>query len=246
MEQRNIHMARVLGNTGDMRVRRSLFVEGQVVPDYFCPSHRAPEKTRRTGRTTRYYKEYDQRIAHGTFWVGKNDYAACCLANYSISVTHEIMAAVYNNSSARFRAGFINLPGGPGVVIHAWKYPRNWSNNKSIRDIKVDHAGLRDGSAHTFIAGEKRHNNRGVGGNTGGDNEGYAVGWDWDVLRYGDQMPMPNVNISGRVRFGSSHPGGVNFVFADGSVHTVPYSVDGIVFARMGHRADGVPFDVPW
>jgi prepilin-type processing-associated H-X9-DG protein len=39
--------------------------------------------------------------------------------------------------------------------------------------------------------------------------------------------------------FGSAHPGGVNAVFGDGSVHTINYDIDAILFNRLGNRSDG-------
>jgi prepilin-type N-terminal cleavage/methylation domain-containing protein len=243
LEQTNIHSADV-SSTGDLRVDRSLFVESQVIPEYFCPSHRAPEGPNRTGRTTRYYKEHPSAITHDSYKVGKNDYAACCLGNMSVASTRDL-TPFYQDSTA-IHADFPELPGGPGAVIRAWKYTRNWTGNKSTRDLTVGFADLRDGSSNVLVAGEKRHNEAGIGQSTGGDNEGYAVGWDWDVLRYADKMPLPNANVSGENRFGSSHPGGVNFVFGDGAVHLVPYTVDLHVFARMGHRADGSTYTPPW
>ena len=46
-------------------------------------------------------------------------------------------------------------------------------------------------------------------------------------------------------RFGSSHPSGINGLFGDGTVHYIPYSVDRVVFARMCHVSDGIPFQMP-
>ena len=36
--------------------------------------------------------------------------------------------------------------------------------------------------------------------------------------------------------FGSAHPGGLNAVFADGSVHTINYDVDLYIFNSLGTR----------
>jgi prepilin-type processing-associated H-X9-DG protein len=41
--------------------------------------------------------------------------------------------------------------------------------------------------------------------------------------------------------FGSAHPGGVNAVFADGSVHHVVYSINPVLFNELGNKADGFP-----
>jgi prepilin-type N-terminal cleavage/methylation domain-containing protein/prepilin-type processing-associated H-X9-DG protein len=46
--------------------------------------------------------------------------------------------------------------------------------------------------------------------------------------------------------FGSAHPGGINAVFADGSVHTISYTVDPNVFNALGHISDGSTFQQPF
>lgn len=47
----------------------------------------------------------------------------------------------------------------------------------------------------------------------------------------------------GFASFGSSHPSGLNVVFADGSIHLIDYSIDPTVFALLGSRADGLPIN---
>ena len=49
---------------------------------------------------------------------------------------------------------------------------------------------------------------------------------------------------AGVVNFGSSHPGGFNSVFADGSVHAIQYDIDPYVFDRLGDREDGQIVDM--
>jgi prepilin-type N-terminal cleavage/methylation domain-containing protein/prepilin-type processing-associated H-X9-DG protein len=44
--------------------------------------------------------------------------------------------------------------------------------------------------------------------------------------------------------FGSSHPSGMNAVFADGSVHQIQYSINQNVFNLLGHRSDGGVFQL--
>jgi prepilin-type N-terminal cleavage/methylation domain-containing protein/prepilin-type processing-associated H-X9-DG protein len=44
--------------------------------------------------------------------------------------------------------------------------------------------------------------------------------------------------------FGSAHPSGFNAVFADGSVHSIPYSISPNVFNALGHISDGSVVDL--
>jgi prepilin-type N-terminal cleavage/methylation domain-containing protein/prepilin-type processing-associated H-X9-DG protein len=51
-------------------------------------------------------------------------------------------------------------------------------------------------------------------------------------------IPLVPITVGG---FSSSHPGGSNFLFGDGSVHYLRTSIDAGVFRLLGNRADGVP-----
>ena len=44
--------------------------------------------------------------------------------------------------------------------------------------------------------------------------------------------------------FGSVHPASCNMVFCDGAVHSISYAVDRRIFACMGHRCDGIAYDM--
>jgi prepilin-type processing-associated H-X9-DG protein len=66
-------------------------------------------------------------------------------------------------------------------------------------------------------------------------------------MRSANLSPAPDTNEptteNGFANFGSSHRGGMNVLFADGSVHHISYSVDATVFSRLGTRSDGQPVD---
>jgi prepilin-type N-terminal cleavage/methylation domain-containing protein/prepilin-type processing-associated H-X9-DG protein len=117
--------------------------------------------------------------------------------------------------------------------------------------------GIPDGTANTLLAGEKQVNYASLGGQIGddySDNESWAgPGFaDADIMRGCRKVnnqyltPQPDLNdpalaqqVADEYRFGSSHPTGINAVFADGSVWVVRFGVDPEVFRRACVRDDG-------
>jgi prepilin-type N-terminal cleavage/methylation domain-containing protein/prepilin-type processing-associated H-X9-DG protein len=103
-------------------------------------------------------------------------------------------------------------------------------------------ADITDGTSNTLLVGDKRLNRSRLGQPQADDDTGYASGFDADVIRYTDRPPAPDYNGSsgdGDGRFGSSHTGGFNAVFADGSVHFIPYAIDPTTFRYLGNKSDG-------
>jgi prepilin-type N-terminal cleavage/methylation domain-containing protein/prepilin-type processing-associated H-X9-DG protein len=117
--------------------------------------------------------------------------------------------------------------------------------------IKMTFAKITDGASKTLLASEKWiHTSNYAGEPTKqADDRGWADGWDFDILRScvfapradGDGLPPDDADPSdpGNYPFGSAHPGGMNALFADGSVTTISYDVDQETFNRLGHRSDG-------
>ncbi len=107
---------------------------------------------------------------------------------------------------------------------------------------------MTDGASNTIAIGEKRMGRLNLGsGNQGDDNEGYSSGWDWDVLRYTNLQPRPDLITADNpdARFGSAHAQMFHALFVDGSVRAISYDIDATVFDLLGKRADGQVVSVP-
>jgi prepilin-type processing-associated H-X9-DG protein len=119
----------------------------------------------------------------------------------------------------------------------------NWEGTGVVRRHQpVRLAEITDGTSNTLIAAEKRLNLANLGQASPDDNEGYTAGWDEDTIRRTEVAPRPDFRGSGwdeERRFGSSHSGGINAAFADGSVRFLPYSINATLFGRLGHKSDG-------
>jgi len=159
-------------------------------------------------------------------------------------------------------------PAGPGS-IHCLKHYPHESVCQGLPDnvysrrfdgaivprFGVKLAKIEDGTSKTMLAGERyshiTHHNPGHGANVPSDNNSMFQGYDWDVVRWSSAykradgsmpgMPWPDTKgpEGATYRFGSSHAAGFLTVHCDGSVHTVGYDIEPLVWARMGSRKDG-------
>jgi prepilin-type N-terminal cleavage/methylation domain-containing protein/prepilin-type processing-associated H-X9-DG protein len=122
---------------------------------------------------------------------------------------------------------------------------------------KVSFAKITDGASKTLLASEKRlrpTEYSGLSTREGAtdrqapkfDDRGWADGWDYDHLRscmfpLEQDGELPELDDDFAYSFGSAHPGGINALFADGSVTSISYDIDRETFNRLGHRSDGEP-----
>ena len=108
-------------------------------------------------------------------------------------------------------------------------------------------AGIRDGTSNTYLVGEKYLDpDNYLNGEDSADNSAMFQGQDVDVNRWTDLGRTPRQDQSGATAywsFGSAHTSGCNFVFCDGSVHSISYSIDAETHRCLGNRQDGSPID---
>jgi prepilin-type processing-associated H-X9-DG protein len=126
--------------------------------------------------------------------------------------------------------------------------------------IKMAH--ITDGPSNTYLVGEKFMSPDDYSSGAGpGDSNCAFVGWSYDLNRScannttaaassyigppRQDIPIPpnGYPFDQKMVFGSAHSAGCNFVFCDGSVHGITFSIDPLVHSLLGNRADGQPID---
>ena len=102
------------------------------------------------------------------------------------------------------------------------------------------------------MLGEKYVRSDSYEGGGSSDDHGWSEGWDTDVIRSTCFQPYPDSDgyqfqslgpddIFGQekdvVYFGSAHSGGFHGIFADGSIQTLSYDIDVVLFNSLGDHA---------
>lgn len=223
--------ARPADYNGEDSVARAL------IPAYYCPSRRAP-----TG--------------YGGGLFGRCDYAGC--AGFYQGEVHENKGDIpapplgmEPRRNERTVENYGNVGGRKGYLT--------WGAQGAKRRL----ADVIDGTSNAIMAAEK-HMPTVTHGRDGGDNERWNnAGWDECVIRYhfppkADNDPSvwwwsdalgpagtefqsngTSRNTVWRRYFGSSHPGGLNAVFGDGSVRFAAFNVDALTWMRACVIDDG-------
>ena len=120
---------------------------------------------------------------------------------------------------------------------------------------EVTFADIKDGTSNTYCLGEKHIDpDRYLTGDDNGDDSSMYTGMQEDTYRssgyYTDSTftawpPMQDREggVVFSTYFGSAHAGSCNFVFCDGSVRSISYSIDEETHRRLSNRHDGYAID---
>jgi prepilin-type N-terminal cleavage/methylation domain-containing protein len=135
-----------------------------------------------------------------------------------------------------------------------WHDANNGIMLRSSYNQKLLLTDVTDGTAYTLMVGEKNlnraflnDNSQPTGYQVGDDNSGWAVGMDWDNVRWADEPPAYDRYVAGvagsqsATNFGSAHLSGFYGVFCDGSVRLISYTISSnyapaapTAYTRMG------------
>ncbi|MCA9102973.1 MAG: DUF1559 domain-containing protein [Planctomycetales bacterium] len=132
------------------------------------------------------------------------------------------------------------------------EYYKHFMNGVCWEHSAVEMRQISDGTSNTFMVGEKY-----LDPNFYRTGAGHSDDWSMFSGHQDDnhrQTGHPNYNyfppkqdrpgLADDSCFGSAHPGGFNMVYCDGSVKSLPFSIDLESFRRQATRAEGLPADV--
>ncbi len=136
---------------------------------------------------------------------------------------------------------------GPATLDDGDRPDYDWGSLEQLTGILYKRSEVRmsdvlDGASHTYLVGEKRCVTHGI---DRGDDQHMYLGHGQDGARYTTLglVPLRDGPFPDTSRFGSAHPSGCHFVFADGSVDLIRYEIDSEMHRRLGNRRDGLPVE---
>lgn len=220
MEQENLHQ-RGAGQAAAVKRQVANELTRTPLSMFNCPSRR---------KSKPFAKPWD-----GTF-VAHN--AERNQANNNVAVRGDYAMNAGSQNADQYFGGPSTLEAGdkPGF---GWHDTKN-SNGISFERSQVKTASVFDGSSYTIMIGEKYlmadHYET---GKVGSDNESMFTGYNNDNFRSTHAVHLPLQDRKGYdsgLRFGSVHSSAAHFVFCDGSVRPVNYSIDAQTFQGLGSR----------
>jgi len=223
LEQQALHdMA--LGKSDSEKLVILAEMSSTPVAAFYCPSRRRPLATRK-----RNYTLGDYGLGGSGQCYNANNVDRHARSDYAANAGDTIVAWGSGPSPQQVQAdqGFRNMSAANGIF-----------HQRSATTM----ADVRDGTSNTYLVGEKYLNpDRYADGEDYSDDQSCWAADDWDIHAWTrtDQQPMQDrTGYTQSWRFGSAHASGWQAVFADGSVHSLSYSIDANVHRWLGNRKD--------
>ena len=169
----------------------------------------------------------------------RNGYLAYNLSNCTVGRGCVVARTDYAGNSGSINRGETD---GPGIreLMAPRDHPSNHHIYTGITFLRsmVTVAEVTDGTSLTALVGEKYLNpDRYVDGHDPADDQNIFVGFDRDVNGYTSEKPNQDRPGAGSAyAFGSAHPGAFHMTFCDGSIRSIEYDIDRIVFRAYGSR----------
>ena len=178
---------------------------------------------------------------------GKTDYAAN--GGYHPRISFSIFGSLSSVEEAADPswAGWHNKPD--------YLNRRYLCDGMSCSGYTVELRQVTDGLSNTYMVGEKHIDSLQYRtGRDSGDDQTWSTGHDKDFFRWTTGPPTYNTTsyqprqdtpgLANYDAFGSAHSSACNYVFGDGSVHSISYNIDLVLHGRLGGREDGLPVDL--
>jgi prepilin-type processing-associated H-X9-DG protein len=234
VDQRNVHDIGA-GQTAAQKMSAFLQAASLPIATYQCPSRRP---------TIAF------QYVHGNPYQNMNEPTVCGRSDYAVNGGDSV------TGGCDWGPGSLSAGNGAVKVAASTRSDPtgNFSPNSSLQGTGVNYllstlklAAITDGASRTIMIGEKSLDpddyNSGV---SGGDDQGWDLGYDYDIVRWGNASTLPiqdTPGVDNWTLFGSAHPGNSNYVYCDGSVHAISYAVNGPIFGALCNIADGQLMD---
>jgi prepilin-type N-terminal cleavage/methylation domain-containing protein len=180
--------------------------------------------------------------------------AATFVKGYSCPTTRPPTSFPYSQSAPTGTRAMMDYVGNGGTFGGWWGFDRSVNSCDGPlcpSGLQATFSQLTDGTSNVLLVGEKWLNWPRATPECN-DDQGYVNGWDNDTIcwaRGGSASspitpPLKNRRVAGGTCgqiFGSSHTTLLT-VFCDGSVHSVPFTIDPNMWLRLCSGQDGMPF----
>lgn len=213
---------------------------------YFCPSQRPPMRSL-LGRWLIDYKSLTPGMDWATFSerivANRDSYNGMfqngCRMSFGFWGTH----SGGNSSPPKPVHELKDFVPFMGVIVRSSYFVQNDVATELDYGPLTTIQRIDDGTSHTGMIAEKRLRTDQLGDNYA-DDRGWSDGWDLDTVASSLCPPQPSgtVQLPGDadwITAGSSHPSGLNCVFAEGSVRYISYDIPLEIWHSIGHRSDG-------